>query len=396
MPVTLSSASFDKYPALTLSNGNLTAAGTEDFLGNNMSVRATAAATGKRQFQMTLNTGVAYVIGVEDGTRDLSTGGAPGRSIAGGACWAAGTWGSELWKNGSAIWTDYNASAGVTTDDVRTCTFDTVAGEVRFYRTRSGTTVQIGPTITGISYTNWFAYIAPNINTATAKFDSGQARALDSGYSNYDSGAGSHSLSISSFSVGSPQIGVPLASYIHNLSISNFSVGALNNASPALTQKHALNIAHVSNAAPSIPSPAFGQRHAFSNTNFAVGSPEIGTPNLSGPGTTDLTIYAVELGSPTLGQPALTQRHAFSISAAGPATASVGTPYLAQRHGLAAAGFSTGSPDVGVPVLSLPAVDVPKLSLEYTLAADEEDRIIETYEERHLSADVEIRRLEYA
>jgi hypothetical protein len=65
--------------------------------------------------------------------------------------------------------------------------FDTTAGTMKIYRTRSGTTIQVGSTVTGISLSAWNAYVGTyTASVVTANFGATAfTRALDTGYSIY-------------------------------------------------------------------------------------------------------------------------------------------------------------------------------------------------------------------
>ena len=212
-----------------------------------------------------------------------------------------------------------------------------------------------------------------------------------------DPGSSSHNLTINDISIGSPDIGTPAANYIRNLSISNYSVGSPNYGPVSITQRHALATANVAVGSPTAGPVTLGQRHSLGAAAFSVGSPSIGSPALGSAGTTNLTIPAdVSTGSPTLGSPALKQRHGFTISGAGPSSVPIASPVFKQRHALTIADYSTASPDVGPLSVTLPDTADVVLLKENVLAADLEERVLELYEDRFLSAEIEIRRLDYA
>jgi hypothetical protein len=148
--------------------------------------RATVVVTGQKQFEVTVNTlpSNSFVIGLEDGTTNLNSGTpAPGISNALGAGIRMSATGASLWRAGVAV---SSGSTGAAVGDVISVKFDTSAGTMSFYRTRSATTVLIG-TITGISLSVWNAYVGTYTNTSlTANFGATAfSRALDSGYSIY-------------------------------------------------------------------------------------------------------------------------------------------------------------------------------------------------------------------
>jgi hypothetical protein len=149
--------------------------------------RATVAATGKRQFEVTVtsygNNNIA--IGVENGTTNLNSGfPAPGISNANGVGLRISNTAFAIFKAGVSV---SSGSTSVATGDVLTMTYDSTAGTASFYRTRSGTTIQIGSTVTGISLSAWNAYLGCwSAGTLTANFGaSAFTRALDTGYSYY-------------------------------------------------------------------------------------------------------------------------------------------------------------------------------------------------------------------
>jgi hypothetical protein len=149
-------------------------------------VRATIAVTGQKQFEVTVNTlpSNSFIIGLENGTTDLNSGTpAPGISNALGAAIRLSATGYSLWRAGSAT---SSGSTNAAVGDVISVKFDTSAGTMSFYRTRSAATVLIG-TITGISLSAWNAYVGTYTNTSlTANFGAAAfSRALDSGYSIY-------------------------------------------------------------------------------------------------------------------------------------------------------------------------------------------------------------------
>lgn len=167
----------------------LVAVGEAGFNGAPISVRATQGRTGKRQWQVTLTSiGTSYFwVGVDDGTTALGPGAIfprPGATNSAGISLKLSIFDGAIYVGGSSVQSiSTNLPA---TGDVITVSLDTAAGEVSFYRTRGGTTVQIGST-QSVSLSNWYANVGlENADTMTAKFDAGQDRTLDSGYVPYD------------------------------------------------------------------------------------------------------------------------------------------------------------------------------------------------------------------
>ena len=149
--------------------------------------RATATATGKRQFEVTVTTYTDNycIVGVENGATDLNSGfPAPGITNNAGVALRIRNTGFDIYRAGVSVG---SGSTPIATGDVITMIFDTAAGTAAFYRTRSGTTIQIGSTVTGISLSAWNAYVGTYSGpTLTANFgQSSFARALDTGYSAY-------------------------------------------------------------------------------------------------------------------------------------------------------------------------------------------------------------------
>lgn len=177
---------FNKKAFLTVSGSPaLVATGRGD--GAPQSVRCTASKTGKRQFEATVTSySDNYVfLGVEDGTTDLDLGyPAPGITNANGVALRITSGGFSILKAGVSV---SNGSTNVASGDVLTAVFDTSAATMSFYRTRSGSTVQIGSTVTGIGLGTWQAFLgAYSASTLTANFgQSAFTRALDTGYAMY-------------------------------------------------------------------------------------------------------------------------------------------------------------------------------------------------------------------
>jgi hypothetical protein len=182
-----------KSQYLTISAGDLAATGQGGFNDAPISVRATAPAMGKRQFQATSSNRTAsnLHIGVDDGADNFNdtnwSRGNPGVSLE------TSGFGCIILKDGVSVQTP--TGIVINNGDTLVCEFDTSAGTVSFYAHISGVTSQVGTTVTGVSMSAWYANVGlENSDTLTAKFGSGQVRPLSSGYSYYESGAAGYTL----------------------------------------------------------------------------------------------------------------------------------------------------------------------------------------------------------
>ncbi len=170
-----------QYVAVSGTPGLITT-GT-DGLNSFCGIRANTAASGKRQFEITLNTLPSHLfMGIDDGTMAYGPGYLP--TIPGNANNSGVTYRTDgyIYHN-----SDVPSVATCIAGDVVTIEFDTDANTLSFYRTRSGTTTQIGTTRTGVNFTTTYAFVGTNnAEVATANFGQNAfARALDTGYSMY-------------------------------------------------------------------------------------------------------------------------------------------------------------------------------------------------------------------
>lgn len=172
----------------------LVAQGSGGFNGAPISVRATQKRVGKRQFQLTVstNTTSSVHIGVDDGTDNFNdtNWSRPGRNNTGGVTlkYRGGSTGWEIGFGGVVAQSGVSDGKPILANGVvLTCVFDSGSGTVSFYVTSGGATTQVGTTVTGVTLSNWYANCGfENTDTLTALFGAGQARALDTGYVNYD------------------------------------------------------------------------------------------------------------------------------------------------------------------------------------------------------------------
>lgn len=175
--------------------GNLVATGQSGFNSAPISVRSTLARGGKRQFEIVVGakTNSVVHIGVDDGTDNLGDQGTtnfsrPGLNNSSGVTLKYPQFGNNfvIGVGGTAAQTA--ASAGnLANGDSLICVTDTVAGEVKFFVRRSGTITQVGSTVTGLSFTSYYANCGfEDVETFTATFGPGQNRTLDSGFLPFD------------------------------------------------------------------------------------------------------------------------------------------------------------------------------------------------------------------
>jgi hypothetical protein len=154
---TLSSAAFDKYAGITLTGGLHM---VPDFLGSNQAIRATReAGAGKTQFDATINdTPTVTYVGVENGTVDFSASGvAPGFLDATGWVFRVRNTGWEIW-NAASMLQSSSAGALFVTNDILSVVLDKTNGTIAFFRTHTGTTTQVGTTVTGVSLSHYYAW----------------------------------------------------------------------------------------------------------------------------------------------------------------------------------------------------------------------------------------------
>jgi hypothetical protein len=143
----------------------LTWAGTSG--GGKDAVRTTIEqANNKAQFEFTVSATGDLFIGVEDGTTDFSAlNKVPGvDNSAGIALEMNGTTGFGVWYNTSGTFVDLGSGAGaIAVGDKFTFVFDKVNHTLEVWRTRSGTTVQMGSTLTSVpTLTHYFSFAAAN------------------------------------------------------------------------------------------------------------------------------------------------------------------------------------------------------------------------------------------
>jgi len=177
-----------KHANVVLSNGNLSEHGNASD-GAYQIVSADTAKNGKRQFEVTidiLGSGVGHCIGFDDGTTDFSADIAtPGLSVSAGCVLTVNGTNFQIYKNTSNTG---GGSLTVAAGDIISAIFDKAAGTCGFYLTHSGSTSQIDITQTGLSTSgSWTAFVGSQFDHAnTANFGaSAMARALDAGYSTY-------------------------------------------------------------------------------------------------------------------------------------------------------------------------------------------------------------------
>jgi lysophospholipase L1-like esterase len=224
-------------------------------------------------------------------------------------------------------------------------------------------------------------------------------------------------FSISTFTTGSPDI--PAVGFVNGsiFTILNFSTASPDNVNPVLGGKHVLTIQAYSTASPTTGPVTFGQKHNLSIAAFTTGSPNLGPPlvvqrhglnvpafttaspsygpvTLGSEGTANLTINAVELGSPTYGPPVWQQRHVLSINGFTTGSPTTGGVLWSQRHSLSISSFSVGQPDLGTVSLA-DVVLGGTLSHKNVLSDEPEERVLEDYEDRDLSDELEIRILHH-
>lgn len=159
--------------------------------------RATISGTGKKHFEMTFvgwdpgGSASLFVIGLDDGSYDFNGAAAtafPGNSgTANGISLrfdeGGGSTSGTVYKGGS--FTGAGANSDLLAGDIIIVEFDTAADTVDFYRRRSGSTVQIGATHTGQSWSNtMYAFGGCNrVDSGTFNFGATAfASAPNSGY----------------------------------------------------------------------------------------------------------------------------------------------------------------------------------------------------------------------
>jgi hypothetical protein len=179
---------FDKKSNLSVTGSPALVAQGNASVGAPQCSRASLAVAGQRAFEVTITnyTNNTIVFGLEDRTTNLNSGTpAPGSSNAAGVAFRVSSTGFNLLRHGVSV--SSGSGSNCATGDVFSIVFDTTAGTMKVYRTRSATTVQVGSTMTGISLSVWNAYVGTyTASTITANFGATAfTRALDSGYSIY-------------------------------------------------------------------------------------------------------------------------------------------------------------------------------------------------------------------
>jgi hypothetical protein len=161
-------------------------------VGSLRKARATISTTGKKQFEVTINiwtTGSRIAVGIDDGNIDFSTGGIiPGNTgTPNGVCFRAqqGS-GGTIYANG-AVNQSAPANSTLQVGDIISTVIDTTAATVKFYRTRSGATVQIGTTVPiGFGSTVYAFGGTERVDNIEFNFGASSfARPLDTGFAIY-------------------------------------------------------------------------------------------------------------------------------------------------------------------------------------------------------------------
>jgi hypothetical protein len=204
--VVLSSSA--KASGITLSTDRLTLspANTGDWQLDRASQKM---AGGPVQFEVLLNaTTTEFVLGVDDGTQDFTVAGTSGSVVPGDAGhsttgislrWSSGgNW--LILRNGGI---DQAGSFAFATSDVVSVLPNKTAGTVGFYVTHSGTTTQLGTTLTGVSWTNWYGFLGgtrPGSTSLTAVFAS--PFTYSAGRADYDGANGDTTAPVLSLPTG--------------------------------------------------------------------------------------------------------------------------------------------------------------------------------------------------
>jgi hypothetical protein len=161
-------------------------------VGSLRKARATISATGKKQFEVTINswtTGSRIAVGIDNGNNDFSTGGLiPGNTdLPNGVtlrCQQGA--GGTIYANGG-VNQSAPANATLAVGDIVSVVIDTTAATVKFYRTRSGSTVQIGATVPiGFGSTVYAFGGTERVDNIEFNFGASSfARSLDTGFAIY-------------------------------------------------------------------------------------------------------------------------------------------------------------------------------------------------------------------
>jgi hypothetical protein len=148
----------NKYSGVSLTNGNLTAAG--DNGGSYEFVRATrGASSGATQFEVTVNSNSNFIVSIEDGTQDFSTAGTSG-AVAPGDSSHSATGFSFKYVNGNGFLaflysggTQQAPACTIANGDKLTFQLDRTANTIKVLL--NGT--QLGTTISSVSMSSWYA-----------------------------------------------------------------------------------------------------------------------------------------------------------------------------------------------------------------------------------------------
>jgi hypothetical protein len=165
-------------------------------------VRATQASPGKRQFEVTLDvvpSGAPNIrIGLDDGSGDLQywIGGTPSWSFNGTMFYPYSASACQVWTDNAGATVAAGSGGGAQQGDVITVEYDTSAGTVSYYQTRSGSTTLIY-TVSGVPSSYCRAFVSAYRNSTDAAIQmtvnfgaTAFTRALSSGYTSYDAGLG--------------------------------------------------------------------------------------------------------------------------------------------------------------------------------------------------------------
>jgi hypothetical protein len=153
--------------------------------GNN-SVRTTQQqSSSKSQFEITITSGAATgstVVGIEDGTTDFNTiRGDPGIDGSAGvgsgiavAFYNSGAQISVFYNGGLTVVDFVNSAGSIANNDTFTVVYDNVNGTIEVWRTRAGTTTQMGTTKTGLpSLSAHWAYCGTRSSTSAGTMNYG-------------------------------------------------------------------------------------------------------------------------------------------------------------------------------------------------------------------------------
>jgi hypothetical protein len=169
--------------------------------GSHNNIRNTIGVTGKRQFEVTLTTTNTTTVEIWIDDRSTTLGPAVFPNVGGASTTPNGCkLGMKVGDSGTGTTIDANgvmkqssnvANGTFLQGDIISVEFDTDAQTCSFYRTRAGVTVQIGTTVTGLTWMTGSVYAGIAIfNTGTtldANFGTAAfARAVSAGYEAYN------------------------------------------------------------------------------------------------------------------------------------------------------------------------------------------------------------------